>query len=98
MLGKVWVKGLAAMESMVVMLDDILEGCEAAVVHVGRCESHIAEGGHSKLAAVFGVGSGPEAATVRILSREREEPIVCEALVGEVGASVAVEAIGSPHA
>lgn len=90
MFGEIGVEGGIAVDAGAVVSDDVFEGGEAAVVHVGGGAGEVAEAWGGELAGVGGIsGDGGEAGA------GIGEAVVVELVVGEERAAVAVEAIGS---
>ena len=79
-----------AFDAGVVVLDDLLQGPEATVVHVGRGEGEIAQGGDFEFAAIVGIAGDKFASQVLGVVLES---VVVKSVVAEEGAAVAVEAI-----
>ena len=73
------------------MFNDLLEGLEAAIVHVGSGQGDVAKRGGDEAVAI----GRPAGHQLQSMVPPVRESIVVEAVIGKESTAVAVEAIGS---
>ena len=86
--------GLLQGHVLVVVVEHLLQGGKAAVVHVGRREGDVAQRGHPELAVVGGQAGLQAQAPV---GEGGVEAVVAEGVVGLQVAAVAVAAVAAPQ-
>ena len=90
--GEVGVEGVGVLDAFAVVIEDLFEGGEATVVHVGGGEGDVAEAGGGEGAAVEGGFRREEVTEIFFIDGEA---VVAELVVGEEGTAVAVEAVAA---
>src|SRR5439155_14108547 len=90
MLGVIRIESRAAFHSGAVVLDDLFECLEAAVVHVRTGHFNIAQGGHGKFALIAFLSRHQKSAEVFGFGLQ---PVVGESLALEQWTAVAMKAI-----
>ena len=80
------------MDSIRIVIDDLFERGESAVVHVRRGEFDVAERRHLELS---GVGTPAGCRLAAAIGEFGIEPVVLEQVVGEELVAVAMEAVGA---